>query len=98
MCQIQGRFVLLVMGDDDADVEERTYGLAQSVKYDIEQNTSFKPMVTIGTTVNFSVRRARLLPGGVFAAFDHGGSKQRQATGTGGFWACWISRRPKACR
>ncbi len=53
MCQLQGRFVLLIMGDDDADVEERTYGLAQSVKYDIERNTALKPMVTIGTTVNF---------------------------------------------
>jgi two-component system response regulator YesN len=52
MCQMQGRFVLLIMGDDDADVEERTYGLAQSVKYDIERNTTFKPLVTIGTTVN----------------------------------------------
>ena len=53
MCQLQGRFVLLVMGDDDADVEERTYGLAQSIRYDIERNTSLSPMVTIGTTVNF---------------------------------------------
>jgi len=52
MCQIQGRFVLLIMGDDDADVEERTYGLAQSVQYDIERNTPLKPMVTIGTTVD----------------------------------------------
>ena len=51
MCQLQGRFALLVMGDDDADVEERTYGLAQSLAYDIERNTSLKPMVTIGTTV-----------------------------------------------
>ncbi len=52
MCQMQGRFVLLIMGDDDADVEERTYGLAQSVKYDIERNTTLKPLVMIGTTVN----------------------------------------------
>ncbi|MBN1777543.1 MAG: response regulator [Clostridiales bacterium] len=52
MCQLQGRFVLLVMGDDDTDVEERTYGLAQSVMYDIEQNTPLKPLVAIGTTVS----------------------------------------------
>ncbi len=52
MCQLQGRFVLLIMGDDDADVEERTYGLAQSVQYDIERNTPLKPIVTIGTTVD----------------------------------------------
>ena len=51
MCQIQGRFALLVMGDDDIDVEERTYGLAQSAMYDIEQNTSLKPRVVIGTIV-----------------------------------------------
>ncbi|MFH1512408.1 MAG: response regulator [Bacillota bacterium] len=51
MCQLQGRFVLLIMGDDDADVEERTYGLAQSAKYDIERNTTLKPLMTIGTTV-----------------------------------------------
>jgi len=53
MCQLQGRFVLLIMGDDDADVEERTYGLAQSIRYDIERNTALSPMVTIGTTVSF---------------------------------------------
>ena len=52
MCQIQGRFVLLIMGDDDVDVEERTYGLAQSIKYDIERNTSLRPITTIGTTVD----------------------------------------------
>ncbi len=51
MCRLLGRFVLLVMGDDDADVEERTYGLAQSVRYDIERNTALKPRVTIGTAV-----------------------------------------------
>ncbi|MBE0601586.1 MAG: response regulator, partial [Firmicutes bacterium] len=51
-CRLLGRFVLLVMGDDDADVEERTYGLAQSVRYDIERNTALRPMLTIGTTVS----------------------------------------------
>ncbi len=51
MCRLLGRFVLLVMGDDDADVEERTYGLAQSLRYDIERNTALKPLLTIGTTV-----------------------------------------------
>jgi len=51
MCQMQGRFVLFVMGDDDIDVEERTYGFAQSATYDIEQNTSLQPRVVIGTIV-----------------------------------------------
>ena len=51
MCRLLGRFALLVMGDDDADVEERAYGLAQSVRYDIERNTDLKPLLTIGTTV-----------------------------------------------
>jgi two-component system, response regulator YesN len=51
MCRLLGRFVLLVMGDDDADVEERTYGLAQSLRYDIERNTALRPLLTIGTTV-----------------------------------------------
>ena len=51
MCQVQGRFVMLVMGDDDADIEERTYGLAQAAKFDVERNTSLKPLIAIGTTV-----------------------------------------------
>jgi two-component system response regulator YesN len=49
--QAQGRFVMLVMGDDDADIEERTYGLAQAVKFDVERNTELKPLMGIGTTV-----------------------------------------------
>ena len=50
--QAQGRFVMLVMGDDDTDLEERTYGLAQAVKYDVERNTMLKPLMAIGTTVH----------------------------------------------
>ncbi|NLI20950.1 MAG: response regulator [Clostridiales bacterium] len=49
--QAQGRFVMLVMGDDDNDIEERTYGLAQSVRFDVERNTDLKPLMAIGTTV-----------------------------------------------
>ena len=49
--QTQGRFVMLVMGDDDNDIEERTYGLAQAVKFDVERNTELKPRMAIGTTV-----------------------------------------------
>ena len=49
--QAQGRFVMLVMGDDDNDIEERTYGLAQAVKFDVERNTELKPLMAIGTTV-----------------------------------------------
>ncbi len=52
LCQMQGRFVMLVMGDDDSDIEERTYGLAQSVKFDVERNTDLKPLMAIGTTVS----------------------------------------------
>lgn len=51
LCQAQGRFVMLVMGDDDNDIEERTYGLAQAVKFDVERNTELKPLIAIGTTV-----------------------------------------------
>jgi two-component system, response regulator YesN len=51
LCQMQGRFVMMVMGDDDADIEERTYGLAQAVKFDVERNTDLKPLMAIGTTV-----------------------------------------------
>ena len=51
MGQVQGRFVMLVMGDDDADLEERTYGLAQAVRYDVERNTELKPLMAIGTMV-----------------------------------------------
>ena len=51
LCQMQGRFVLMVMGDDDNDIEERTYGLAQAVKFDMERNTELKPLMAIGTTV-----------------------------------------------
>ncbi len=49
--QVQGRFVMLVMGDDDTDIEERTYGLAQAVKFDVERNTELRPVIAIGTTV-----------------------------------------------
>jgi two-component system, response regulator YesN len=52
LCQMQGRFVMLVMGDDDADIEERTYGLAQAVKFDVERNTELKPLIAIGTTMH----------------------------------------------
>ncbi|HNW86490.1 MAG TPA: response regulator [Candidatus Limiplasma sp.] len=51
LCQVQGRFVMLVMGDDDTDIEERTYGLAQAVRFEVERNTELKPMMAIGTTV-----------------------------------------------
>jgi two-component system response regulator YesN len=51
MGQAQGRFVMLVMGDDNNDIEERTYGLAQAVKFDVERNTELKPLMAIGTTV-----------------------------------------------
>lgn len=49
--QVQGRFVMVVMGDDDNDIEERTYGLAQAVRFDVERNTELKPLMAIGTTV-----------------------------------------------
>ncbi|MEA5144528.1 MAG: response regulator, partial [Candidatus Limiplasma sp.] len=48
---VQGRFVALVMGDDDSDIEERTYGLAQSIRFEVERNTELKPLIAIGTTV-----------------------------------------------
>ena len=51
LCQMQGRFVMMVMGDDDTDIEERTYGLAQAVKFEVERNTELKPLMAIGTTV-----------------------------------------------
>ncbi|MCE5343685.1 MAG: response regulator [Eubacteriales bacterium] len=51
LCQAQGRFTMLVMGDDNNDIEERTYGLAQAVKFDVERNTDLKPLMAIGTTV-----------------------------------------------
>ena len=50
-CQMQGCFVLLVMGDDPRDLEERTYGLAQAVQYDVERNTTLRPLLAIGTAV-----------------------------------------------
>ena len=50
-CQMRERFALLVMGDDLRDLEERTYGLAQAVQYDVERNTSLKPVLAIGTAV-----------------------------------------------
>lgn len=49
--QAQGRFAMLVIGDDDIDIEERTYGLAQAVKFDVERNTSLRPRIAIGVTV-----------------------------------------------
>ncbi|MEA4927342.1 MAG: response regulator [Candidatus Limiplasma sp.] len=52
LSQVQGRFLMLVMGDDDGDIEERTYGLAQAVRFEVERNTEFKPLMAIGTTVH----------------------------------------------
>lgn len=44
-------FVLLVMGDNPADLEERAYGLAQSARYDVERSTGVKLLVAIGEDV-----------------------------------------------
>ena len=44
-------FVLLVLGDNSADLEERAYGLAQSARYDAERTAGVKLLVAIGEDV-----------------------------------------------
>ena len=44
-------FVLLVMGDNPTDLEERAYGLAQSARYDVERSVGVKLLVAIGEEV-----------------------------------------------
>ncbi len=52
LCEISGVFALLVLGDNDADLEERAYGLAQAAQYDVERNTGVRLMVGIGASVD----------------------------------------------
>lgn len=51
LCQLHGRFVLMIMGDDARDLEERAYGVAQAAQFELERNTSLKPLMAIGTAV-----------------------------------------------
>lgn len=51
LCRGYGGFSLLVLGDNSSDLEERTYGLAQSAQYDVERSTGIELLVTIGTDV-----------------------------------------------
>ena len=51
VCSMHDFFAMIVMGDDAHDLEERTYGLAQAVQYDVEKNTSFHPLLAIGPAV-----------------------------------------------
>lgn len=41
-------FILLVMGDTPADLEERAYGLAQSARFDAERSAGIELLVAIG--------------------------------------------------
>lgn len=47
----KAEYVLLVLGDNAADLEERAYGLAQSAHYDVERSTGIRLLVTIGEDV-----------------------------------------------
>ncbi|MDO4546832.1 MAG: response regulator [Clostridia bacterium] len=51
LCEINGNFAFLVLGDDDDDLDERAYGLAQAAQYDVERNTGIKLTVAIGERV-----------------------------------------------
>jgi len=44
-------FILLVMGDTPADLEERAYGLADAARYDVERSADVKLLVAIGEEV-----------------------------------------------
>ena len=48
LCESGEQFAFLVLGDNEGDLEERAYGLAQAAQYDVERNTGRKLLVAIG--------------------------------------------------
>lgn len=52
LCEIGGLPVLIVLGDNENDLEERAYGFAQSAKYGIEQAASIPVQLSIGSAVS----------------------------------------------
>jgi len=52
-CEMSGYPVLLVLGDNESDLEERAYGVAQAAQYGIERTTGIPVKVSIGTCVNY---------------------------------------------
>ena len=52
ICEVTNGFALLVLGDNAIDIEERAYGLAQAMQYDVERNTQGKLLVGIGESVD----------------------------------------------
>lgn len=47
--RILGEIVLIIKGDNAGDIEETAYGLAQSIKYEVERKTSCTLGVSIGS-------------------------------------------------
>jgi two-component system response regulator YesN len=52
LCETSGVFALLVLGDNEQDLEERAYALAQSAQYDVERSTGVRLAVSIGKSVS----------------------------------------------
>src|SRR5699024_1353476 len=52
LCESGEQFAFLVLGDNEGDLEERAYGLAQAAQYDVERNTERKLLVAIGNAVS----------------------------------------------
>ena len=51
LCRGWGGFVFLVLGDSAQDLEERAYGLAQAVQYEVERNLNLSILIAIGDDV-----------------------------------------------
>ncbi len=50
-CEVGGYPVLLVLGDNESDLEERAYGFAQAAQYGIEQAAGIRIQLSIGSAV-----------------------------------------------
>lgn len=51
LCTIGGWPVALIMGDSDADLEERSYGFAQSAQFSLERDVGLPTQISIGEAV-----------------------------------------------
>ncbi len=51
LCEVGGQPVLLVLGDNESDLEERAWGLAQAAQYGIEQTVRIPIQLSIGSAV-----------------------------------------------
>ncbi len=52
LCEMNPYFAYVVLGDTQADLEERAYGLAQAAQFEVARNTSIHFLVAIGNPIS----------------------------------------------